>query len=63
MEMLNENNNFYYVDAVRLLADKEYCIGTKIKKLNVLSDFPKLNKNSQQFSILIDLIGFLIHLE
>ena len=49
-KVIYENNNFYYVDAVRLLADKEYCIGTKIKKLNVLSDFPKLNKNSQQYT-------------
>ena len=29
-----EDRSFYYVDAVRLFTEKEYCEGTKIKKLN-----------------------------
>ena len=48
-KVIYEDNGFYYVDAVRLLSQKEYCLGTKIKKLNVSSDFPSLDKNSQQF--------------
>lgn len=44
-----EDNGYYYVDAVRLLSEVENCPGTKIKKLNVASDFPNLKENSQQF--------------
>ena len=44
-----EDNGYYYVDAVRLLSEVENCPGTKIKKLNVASDFPNLKQNSQQF--------------
>ena len=44
-----EDNGFYYVDAVRLFADSEYCQGTKIKKLDLLNDFSELDKKSQQY--------------
>ena len=44
-----EDNGYYYVDAVRLLSEVENCSGTKIKKLNVASDFPNLKQNSQQY--------------
>ena len=44
-----EDKGFYYVDAVRLFDTKEYCEGTKIKKLNNLTDFIDLDKNSQQY--------------
>tara|TARA_B110000305_G_C19454831_1_gene650252 strand:+ start:1101 stop:2111 length:1011 start_codon:yes stop_codon:yes gene_type:complete len=44
-----EDKGFYYVDAVRLFEAKEYCEGTKIKKLDNLTDFIDLNKNSQQY--------------
>ena len=44
-----EDKGFYYVDAVRLFNAKEYCEGTKIKKLDNLTDFMDLNKNSQQY--------------
>jgi len=44
-----EDKGFYYVDAVRLFDAKEYCEGTKIKKLNNLTDFIDLDKNSQQY--------------
>ena len=44
-----EDNGFYYVDAVRLFSNLEYCQGTKIKKLDLLIDFSDLNKKSQQY--------------
>ena len=44
-----EDNGFYYVDAVRLFANSEYCQGTKIKKLDLLNDFSELDKKSQQY--------------
>ena len=39
-----EDKGFYYVDAVRLFTEKEYCEGTKIKKFNNLTDLNDLNK-------------------
>ena len=44
-----EDSGFYYVDAVRLFANSEYCQGTKIKKLDLLDDFSELDKKSQQY--------------
>ena len=44
-----EDSGFYYVDAVRLFSNLEYCQGTKIKKLDLLVDFSDLNKKSQQY--------------
>ena len=44
-----EDRSFYYVDAVRLFTEKEYCEGTKIKKLNNLTDLNGLDKKSQQY--------------
>lgn len=44
-----EDKGFYYVDAVRLFQEKEYCEGTKIRKFNNLTDFTNLDKNSQQY--------------
>ena len=44
-----EDNDIYYVDAVRLFSKSEYCQGTKIKKLDLLMDFSDLNKKSQQY--------------
>ena len=48
-KVIYEEKGFYYVDAVRLLLDTEYCQGTSIKKLNTLVDFNQLSKNSQQY--------------
>ena len=44
-----EDRGFYYVDAVRLFSTKQYCEGTKIKKLDNLIDFNDLDKKSQQY--------------
>ena len=44
-----EDGGFYYVDAVRLFSNLEYCQGTKIKKLDLLNDFLELDKKSQQY--------------
>jgi inner membrane protein len=44
-----EYDGFYYVDAVRLFETEQFCEGTKIKKLNVYSDFNNLNIKSQQY--------------
>ena len=44
-----EDSGFYYVDAVRLFSNLEYCQGTKIKKLDLLNDFLELDKKSQQY--------------
>ena len=44
-----EDDGFYYVDAVRLFSKSEYCQGTKIKKLYLPNDFPKLDITSQQY--------------
>ena len=41
-----EDNDFYYVDAVRLFSKSEYCQGTRIKKLDLLNDFQNLIKKS-----------------
>ena len=48
-KVIYEENNFYHVDAVRLLIEKEHCQGTTIKKLNTSLDFDKLSKDSQQY--------------
>ena len=45
-----EDNDIYYVDAVRLFSKSEYCQGTKIKKLDLFMDFSDLNKKSQQYN-------------
>lgn len=44
-----EDKGFYYVDAVRLFSTKQYCEGTKIKKLDNLIDFNDLDQKSQQY--------------
>ena len=44
-----EDRGFYYVDAVRLFSTKQYCEGTKIKKLDNLINFNDLDKKSQQY--------------
>jgi len=44
-----EDKGFYYVDAVRLFSTKQYCEGTKIKKLDNLIEFNDLDKKSQQY--------------
>ena len=48
-KVIYEENNFYHVDAVRLLLETEHCQGTTIKKLNTFLDFDKLSKDSQQY--------------
>lgn len=48
-KVIYEDKGFYYVDAVRLFTEKEYCEGTKIKKFNYLTDLNDLNKKSQQY--------------
>jgi len=48
-KVIYEENNFYHVDAVRLMIETEHCKGTTIKKLNTSLDFDKLSKDSQQY--------------
>ena len=48
-----EDDGFYYVDAVRLFSKLEYCQGTKIKKLDLLNDFPELDIKTQQYKDII----------
>ena len=43
-----EHNNFYFVDAIRLGTDIQYCIGEKIEKFNLSRHVPNLDKDSQQ---------------
>ena len=50
-----EDKGFYYVDAVRLFSTKQYCEGTKIKKLDNLIDFNDLDQKSQQY---LDIVRF-----
>lgn len=47
-KLIYEYNNHYYVDAVKLLSSAEIIQGTSIKKINVVNDFPWLNKDNQQ---------------
>lgn len=47
-KLIYEYDGRYYVDAVRLVFDKEYIPGTSIRKLNVQRDFPWLPEASQQ---------------
>ncbi len=46
-KMLYEHNGYYYVDAVKLLLDKQIYPGESIQKLNVDKDLALLNKKSQ----------------
>jgi inner membrane protein len=43
-----EYNNTYYVDAVRVIADRQWCPGSSIAKLNVSYHYPDLDPDSQQ---------------
>jgi len=47
-KLIYEYNNNYYVDAVKLLWNKHLIPGTSVQKLDVLRDFPSLNKQSIQ---------------
>ena len=47
-KMIYEYNGRYYVDAVKLLWNKEIISGTSIQKLNMSNDFKWLNINDQQ---------------
>jgi inner membrane protein len=47
-KMIYESNGRYYVDAVKLLIEKEYITGDSIKKLDIKRDFPWLPEDSQQ---------------
>lgn len=47
-KLLYEYDGRYYVDAVKLVFDKEYIPGTSIRKLNIQRDFPWLPEASQQ---------------
>ena len=47
-KMTYESNGRYYVDAVKLLIDKEYITGDSIQKLDMKRDFPWLPEESQQ---------------
>lgn len=47
-KLIYEYNDNYYVDAVKLLSSAEIIQGTSIKKINVVNDFPWLNKDNQQ---------------
>ena len=47
-KMTYESNGRYYVDAVKLLLNREYITGDSIQKLDMKRDFPWLPKESQQ---------------
>lgn len=47
-KLIYEYDGRYYVDAVKLLWDKEFITGTSIQKLDVKRDFPWLPADSQQ---------------
>ena len=47
-KMMYESNGRYYVDAVKLLLNREYITGDSIQKLDMKRDFPWLPKESQQ---------------
>ena len=47
-KMTYESNGRYYVDAVKLLLNREYIAGDSIQKLDMKCDFPWLPKESQQ---------------
>ncbi len=47
-KLIYEYDGRYYVDAVKLVFDTEYILGTSIRKLNVQRDFPWLSEASQQ---------------
>ena len=47
-KIIYEYDGRYYVDAVRLLWDVEYIMGSSIEKLDVSRDFPWLPEDSQQ---------------
>jgi len=47
-KLIYEYNGNYYVDAVKLLWNKQLIPGTSVPKLDVLRDFPSLNKQSIQ---------------
>ena len=47
-KMIYEDNGRYYVDAVKLLWNKEVITGSSIEKLNISRDLPWLSKSSQQ---------------
>ncbi len=38
----------YYIDAIRIINQPQYCPGSRIDKLNIEADLPNLNKISQQ---------------
>jgi len=47
-KIIYEHDGRYYVDAVKLLWDTEYFLGSSIQKLDLKRDFPWLSANSQQ---------------
>lgn len=47
-KMIYEYDGRYYVDAVKLLWNTKYIVGTSIQKLDVERDFPWLPEDSQQ---------------
>ena len=47
-KMTYESNGRYYVDAVKLLLNREYITGDSIQKLDMKRDFPWLPEESQQ---------------
>ncbi len=47
-KMTYESNGRYYVDAVKLLLNREYIAGDSIQKLDMKRDFPWLPEESQQ---------------
>jgi inner membrane protein len=47
-KLIYEYDGRYYVDAVKLLWDREFITGTSIQKLDVQRDFPWLPADSQQ---------------
>jgi len=47
-KVIYEYNDYYYVDALRLTFNPQFCPGQKVEKLNLSKHIPDLKKDSQQ---------------
>ena len=47
-KIIYEYNDYYYVDALRLTLNPQFCPGQKVEKLNLSKHIPDLKKDSQQ---------------
>lgn len=57
-KVIYENDQYFYVDAVRVLAEPRVYPGEVIPKLDVARDFPWLDKQSQQYRDLLRFAWF-----